>query len=80
MRNFAKSTYPNIQFILDICTYEVTSNENLLTIPNFYLGRIKQVSNKELTLKLLDTLVKLNAEIKYESNPKYMVLSTLLLF
>lgn len=78
LKQFIK-TY--ISFILDVCKYEVTGSFKYLQLPNLYEDRLKQYSptDVEFCQSLLDTLVKLNADIKWETSPKVMIESTLML-
>lgn len=78
LKQFIK-TY--IAFALDVCKYDVTGSFKYLQLPNLYEERLKQYSagDFEFCQSLLTTLIKLNADIKWETNPKVMIESTLML-
>ena len=62
-------------FVLDLCKYDVTRTLDLTQIPSYY---IQEVSNKtdnyfHKCQSLLKTLLKLNSDIKWDTNPKSMV-------
>ena len=68
-------------FVTDIQTFKFT-NEVYDSIPSFYedwLSNISQCSN-DFLLNLSELLINLISDLKYDSNPKYMVLAKLLLF
>ena len=60
-----------LSFILDVCTYELTKNFDFIKIPNIYESDLKFLCKYEVN-ELLKTLVKLNSEIKYDSEPKIL--------
>ena len=69
-------------FVLDLCKYYLTSSLEITQIPDYY--------HKELSLKednyfrgcqeLLKVLLKLNADIKWDTNPKAMIEANLFQF
>ena len=65
------------EFILDMNIYGLTKNKDLVKIPYMYLKDINKSELDCLTV-LLDRLVHLN--IKYEHNPKPIIVAHLLLF
>ena len=67
-----------LQFILDINTYNLTKEINYTTLPESYIKDINKIKGD--ILSLLDLIVKLNSDIRYESNPRYMILANMLLF
>ena len=67
-----------LQFILDVNTYKLTLDQKFSTLPESYLNDARGI--KEDLIPLMDLLVKINSDIKYESNPRYMILANLLLF
>ena len=79
LKQFVK-TYTN--FILDICKYKIIGNFEFIEIPSMYKNRLDSYCiNVEDTFgKLLSALVKLNADIKWETSPKPVIQSILLLF
>ena len=69
-----------ISCVLDINKYLIYNNYDYIQIPNTYsLEEFKQYEFNDL-LRLLDDLIKLNNIIKYESNPKILIESDLILF
>ena len=81
LKQFIK-TYTN--FILDICKYKILGNFELIEIPSMYKYRLDSYKSESCAddtfSKLLSTLVKLKADIKWETSPKPVIQSTLLLF
>ncbi len=67
-----------LQFILDVNTYKLTLDQKFSALPESYLNDARGI--KEDLITLMDLLVKINSDIKYESNPRYMILANLLLF
>lgn len=72
-----------IQFNLEVCKYLIYDNFDYIQIPNtinldqFKLNNIS--GNYDLLLNILDEILKLNNDIKYESNPKILIQSKILL-
>ena len=69
-------------FILDIRKYQITSDTAYTQIPSNYsknLDALKSDDCVEFISRLLETLVKLNADIKWETNPKALIEATLIL-
>ena len=75
LKIFIKS-YSN--FMLDLCKYAVTRSYNYVQIPRFYNLDVKQYS-VEMGTQLLDILIKLSEQIKWDTSPKALIESTLLL-
>lgn len=63
-------------FILDILKYHYTESYEFIKIPTNY--KIKDITIDECNL--LDKLVKINGDIRWETNPKYRVEAELLIF
>lgn len=69
-----------ISCVLDISKYLIYNNYDFIQIPNTYsLEEFKKYEFNDV-LRLLDNLMKLNNTIKYESNPKILIESDLILF
>ena len=59
-----------LKFSLDIVKYKLANNYELSNLPSGYQTDIDNIKlNKEQLSNLIEGLVKLNASIKYESNP-----------
>ena len=69
-----------LNFVLDVSKYSLAGIE-FTNLPNTE-GLVKWLNKKseefDKILTLLDILVNLNSEIKYDDNPKYMIEATLL--
>ena len=78
MKQFAKNY---LDFILDVCKYGLAKSFSYIKIPNFYEQTLKGYSDVHISkcVHLLDTLVKLDSEIKWNTSPKELVESTLVL-
>ena len=78
IKQFAKSY---LDFILDVCKYGMVKAFSYIKIPNFYEERLKKYSDDDMSrcVHLLDTLVKLDSEIKWNTSPKELVESVLVL-
>ena len=80
LKSFVKSW---LLFILDIKKYILTSNFDYISIPQTYettLNKYKDTKDWHNYInELLELLVKLNADIKYEQNPKALIECYLLL-
>ena len=79
LKQFVKSY---MQFVLDINKYILTSNFEYITIPGNYMGYIEEYKGEVMQnslFNLLETLIKLNTDIKWESSPKALIEATLLL-
>lgn len=70
MRQFAN-------FVLDVCKYQITRSFLYVQIPNTYEIKLNSISDN--LNDLLETLVKLNSELKYDVTPKETIESVLLL-
>lgn len=72
-----------LNFILDLCKYSSCKSFNFLQVPQ--INSVQDSFNEWLDednkyMELLDTLIKLNAEIKWDTNPKALIEAALLLF
>ena len=78
MKQFAKNY---LDFILDVCKYGLAKSFSYIKIPNYYEQTLKGYSDVHINrcVQLLDTLVKLDSEIKWNTTPKELVESTLVL-
>ena len=78
MKQFAKNY---LDFILDVCKYGLAKSFSYIKIPNFYEEYLRRFSDDDINrcVHLLDTLVKLDSEIKWNTSPKELVESTLVL-
>ena len=79
IKQFVKSF---TEFVLDICKYGLTKSFDLVKIPNTYSEILNTYSDYEYSSSkmLLQTLIELNAEIKWETNPKFAVDAKLFIF
>lgn len=70
------------EFILDVCKYALVKDFGLLKIPNLYKSELDSYGDYEFGVAkdLLDLLVKLNAEIKWETSPKSVIEARLYIF
>lgn len=69
-----------LSFTLDVNKFILFHNFDLVSIPNIYEHQLYyNQSHKPAIKKLLQTLISLNATIKWESDPKTLLESTLLL-
>lgn len=69
-------------FVLDVCKYVITGSIELTNIPSTYKDKLDtttSITNKWSLKKLLVGLVKLNADIKWDTSPKATIEATLLL-
>ena len=79
LKQFVKSY---MQFVLDINKYILTRNFEYITIPGNYVEYIEEYKGEDMQnslFDLLETLIKLNTDIKWESSPKALIEATLLL-
>ena len=69
-------------FILDLCKYGSLKSFEYLEIPSIYKKKMdtyNEHSYNDHFPSLLNTLVKLNADIKWETSPKALIEATLIL-
>lgn len=65
------------EFVLDISIWLMTKSEKLIKVPKMWAEKFKS----DIKMKgLLECVVKLRNDIKYEHNPKPVIISTFLLF
>ena len=60
-----------LEFMLDVCKYDVTKSFELIKIPQYYKADIEKFL--EIGSKLLKCLLRLNNDIKYDANPKFLI-------
>ena len=68
-----------IQYILDVCKYIIYKNYDYIQIPNTISLSIYETTDYNNLLNILDRFIELSNTIKYESNPKVMIESMILL-
>lgn len=70
------------EFILDICKYGLTKDFSMIHIPNTYSTCLQGYDTAEYNIakSLLKALIELNAEIKWDTSPKYAVEAKLFIF
>lgn len=69
------------EFLLDVCKYHITKVFDFLKIPRLYGEKLNKLDSKyNVCRDLLDYLMKLSNDLKYENNPKAVVEATLLLY
>lgn len=61
-----------LSFMLDVCTYGVAKNFDFIKIPNFYEADLAFICAIRNHSDLLSMLMKLNSEIKYDTEPKML--------
>ena len=66
-----------IQFILDVCKYQIYNSYDYIQIPNTVKLENNLDDNK--LLNILDNIIELSNQIKYEQNPKIQIESKILL-
>ena len=71
-----------MQFLLDVNKYLILGDFQFVNIPNTYEKELKDFDGdweKSRLKELLTTIIKLNADIKWDTSPKYAIEATLLL-
>lgn len=70
------------EFVLDINVLFSTGDKSFIKIPDTYLDTLRQFSDNKVdtTKRLLDLLVELQGKIKYEQNPKAVIIAQFILF
>lgn len=68
--------------VLDICKYKIYKSFDVIKIPNTYKTTLDGYTNDDFNVayKLLDVLVKINANIRWELNPRAVFEAELILF
>lgn len=66
-------------FVLDICKFTVTSSYSHIQIPNIYDKQLNAYKGLPF-VDLLNTVVQLNSDIKWEANPKAVIEATFMLY
>lgn len=74
-----------INFILDVKKYFILGSFDYLSLPQTedneqFLKEMEQNNYEDKVSALLDTLLRLNSEIKYDSSPKYLIEACILNF
>lgn len=74
------NSYTN--FVLDVCKYDCCGDFKYLSMPATYKAELDKYGSPEMTIcmDLLRELVKLKADIKWETSPKSSVIASLMLF
>ena len=68
-------------FLLDLRKFQITRDITYTQMPSTYLQKLKCLQNEEdNTVALLNTVVQLNSDIKWETNPKALIEASLLTF
>ncbi len=65
-------------FILDVIKYQITANFDYIQIPNTFSNMLNSLKSFDLYW-ILDCLVKLDVDLKYDTTPKETVEATLIL-
>ena len=68
-----------IQYILDVCKYQIYNNYDYIQIPNTIDIKAYAYYEYEKLLNILDEIIQLSNQIKYEQNPKVLIESKILL-
>jgi len=71
-----------MQFLLDVNKYLMLGDFHFVNIPNTYKDDLEEFNGdweKQRLKELLTTIIKLNADIKWDTSPKYVIEATLLL-
>ena len=69
-------------FVLDVTKYYITGKISMTTIPSSYEQTVKKIRDDGLNMAIthiLAVLIKLNAEIKWDTSPKATIEATLIL-
>lgn len=72
-----------MSFLLDIVKYDITGRFEYMQIPSTYRQRLENIKRDRpkwfaTCQKLLDIVVKLNSNVKYDTQPKVLIEATLL--
>ena len=78
LKQFIK-TYTN--FLLDLCKYDIFKSFEYTEIPSFFASTISKYTSSDFSRlrDILNTVVKLNAEIKWDTAPKSTIEASLVL-
>ena len=79
MKQFVKSF---TEFVLDICKYGLTQNFDIIRIPNTYSNVLSEYGEYEFSRSkdLLHDMIELSAEIKWDTNPRYVIEAKMFIF
>lgn len=69
-----------LTFMLDVCKYGITKTFKYICIPSLYSDELKSYGDYEFETcrSLLNKLIRVNADVKYDSNPKIVLEASLL--
>ena len=69
-----------LTFCIDVNRYAALRDINLTSIPNTYMNRLNNIIvNKQNLRTIIATFIKLNSDMRWETNPKSLLEGTLLL-
>ena len=68
-----------IQFILDVCKYSIYNDYDYIQIPNTIDLKYYLDFKYDKLLNILDKIIELSNQIKYEQNPKVLIESKILM-
>lgn len=67
------------KLVLDATVFAITKDKSVSQLPSTYIDEMKDFSY-DFLIKLLDFLSELNYALKYEQNPRYVVIAKFILF
>jgi DNA polymerase-3 subunit gamma/tau len=69
-----------LDFVLDLCKFDTMRTLTYTKIPNFYEDGLKKMDNHyfDICFQLLQKLLKLNSDVKWDSNPKALIEANLI--
>ena len=75
LKQFIKDFF---EFLVDVNVYLVSNDVTKVKIPEEYIPKI--IKSKDVYVELMEVILKLFNDIKWEQNPKSLILATLILF
>lgn len=75
LKQFIKDFF---EFLVDVNVYLVSDDVTKVKIPEEYISKI--IKNKDVYVELMEMVLKLFNDIKWEQNPKSLILATFILF
>ena len=68
-----------LAFVLDLCTYSNLKNFTFINVPVAFKDKLDYLTDNcsSAPIELLDQLIQLDGSLRYETNPKLLVESTL---